>query len=388
VTSLTVVVVAGGAPWESAVLDEIHRSSRFQLHRRCLDVAELLALSGMCDVAVVSTDMPGLDADAVLTLQRDGVRVLGIGPAERGHHLGVSAMTMPGQLESQLREPEQAAAHEPTGALLAVWGPHGAPGRSVLAASVASAWAQAGQRVTLVDADSRGGALAQMFAVLDEASGLVAACRSANHGDLSGIADQVVVVEPGLHLLTGVTRAEMWDQVREGPFQIVLRTVTQASDAVVVDLGPGLDAQTRHVLGAADQVLVVGRADPVGLARLVRSLHDLSSVRPIAVAPGGTSPPSSALRSEQGGAPSLRGTVVAINHLRSTAVWSERDVRAAVERLAGVSPDVFVPTDFKTLDTAALRGKMPAQVASGSPFVAAVSTLLERVSLAGVRAAG
>ena len=84
----------------------------------------------------------------------------------------------------------------------------------------------------------------------------------------------------------------------------------------------------------------------------------------------------------------MRGTVVAINHLRSTAVWSERDVRAAVERLAGVSPDVFVPTDFKTLDTAALRGKMPAQVASGSPFVAAVSTLLERVSLAGVRAAG
>jgi MinD-like ATPase involved in chromosome partitioning or flagellar assembly len=277
-------------------------------------------------------------------------------------------------LESQLREPEDGAVHDPTGALLAVWGPHGAPGRSVLAASVASAWAEAGQRVTLVDADSRGGALAQMFAVLDEASGLVAACRSANHGDLSGIADQVVVVEPGLNLLTGVTRAEMWDQVREAPFQIVLRTVTQASDAVVVDLGPGLDAQTRHVLGAADQVLVVGRADPVGLARLVRSLHDLTSVRPIAVAPGGTS--------------RLRGPVVAINHLRSTAVWSERDVRAAVERLAGVSPDVFVPADFKTLDLAALRGKMPAQVASGSPFVAAISALLERVSLAGVRAAG
>jgi MinD-like ATPase involved in chromosome partitioning or flagellar assembly len=376
---LTVVVAAGGAPWEALVLDEIHGSSRLQLHRRCLDVAELLALSGMCDVAVVSTDMPGLDADAVLTLQRDGVRVLGIGQAERGHHLGVSAMTMPGELESQLREPEHAAVHETSGALVAVWGPHGAPGRSVLAASVASAWAQAGQRVTLVDADSRGGALAQMFAVLDEASGLVAACRSANHGDLAGISDQVVVVEPGLHLLTGVTRAEMWDQVREGPFQIVLRTVTQTSDAqtsdaVVVDLGPGLDAQTRHVLAAADQVLVVGRADPVGLARLVRSLHDLSSVRPIAVAPGSTS------RS--------RGTVVAINHLRATSVWSERDVRAAVERLAGVSPDVFVPADFKTLDTAALRGKMPAQVASGSPFVAAVSTLLERVSLPGVRAAG
>ena len=361
---LSVVVAAGGAPWEAVALDEIHQSGRLQLYRRCLDVAELLALSGMCDVALVSTDMPGLDVDAVLALQREGVRVLGIGPAERGHRLGISAMTAPGQIESHLREPEDVAVPEPSGGLLAVWGPHGAPGRSVVAASVASAWAQAGQRVTLIDADSRGGSLAQMFAVLDEASGLVAACRSANRGDHAALADHAVAVEPGLRLLTGITRAEMWDQVREGPFQLVVHTQVQASDAVVVDLGPGLDAPTRHVLGAADRVLVVGRADPVGLARLVRALHDLSSVRSLA-----------------------EGTVVAINHLRSTSVWRERDVTDAVERLAGVSPDVFIPADFKTLDTAALRGKLPAQVSSGSPFVAAVSTLVERVSLAGVRAA-
>jgi Flp pilus assembly CpaE family ATPase len=362
--SLAVVVAAGGAPWEAAALDEIRQSARLQLHRRCLDVAELLALSGLCDVAVVSTDMAGLDADAVLTLQRDGVHVIGIGPEERGHHLGISIVTMPGQIESHLREPDSLAVSESPGGLLAVWGPHGAPGRSVLAASVASAWAQSGQRVTLVDADPRGGAQAQMFAVLDEASGLVAACRSANHGDLAALSGHAVTVEPGLRLLTGVTRAEMWDQVREAPFQIVLRTITQASDAVVVDLGPGLDPQTRHALDAADRVLVVGRADPVGLARLVRALHDLASVRSVALAP----------------------PVVAINLLRSTAVWSERDVRDAVERLAGVRPDVFVPADFKTLDTAALRGKVPAQVAPGSPFVAAVATLLDHVSLVGVTA--
>ena len=363
--SLTVVVAAGGAPWEAAALDEIRQSARLLLHRRCLDVPELLALSGLCDVAVVATDLAGLDADAVLTLQRDGVRVIGVGPEERGHQLGIGRITVPGRIEAQLQEPEPLAASESSGRMLAVWGPHGAPGRSVLAASVASAWAQSGQRVTLVDADPRGGAQAQMFAVLDEASGLVAACRSANHGDLAALGEHTVAVEPGLDLLTGVTRAEMWDQVREAPFQIVLRTVTQNSDATVVDLGPGLDAQTRHVLDSADQVLVVGRADPVGLARLVRALHDLPSVRT-----GALGPP-----------------VIAINHLRSTAVWSERDVRDAVERLAGVRPDVFVPADFKALDTAALRGKVPAQVASGSPFVAAVGALLERLSPIGAQAA-
>lgn len=364
--SLVVVVAAGGAPWEAATLDEIRQSGRMHLHRRCLDVAELLALSGMCDVAVVSTDLAGLDADAVQTLQRDGVRVLGVGPNERGRQLGIGTMTVPGQIELDLREPEAPAAAESSGRLLAVWGPHGAPGRSVVAASVASAWAQAGQHVMLVDADPRGGAQAQMFAVLDEASGLVAACRSANHGDLAALGDHAVTVESGLRLLTGVTRADMWDQVREAPFQIVLRTVAQASDAVVVDLGPGLDTQTRHVLGAADQVLVVGRADPVGLARLVRALHDLASVRSVALAP----------------------PMVVINQLRSTSVWNERDVRDAVERLAGVRPDVFVPADFKTLDTAALRGRVPAEVAPGSPFVAAVSELLDRISLVGAQAPG
>jgi Flp pilus assembly CpaE family ATPase len=362
--SLTVVVAAGGASWEAAALEEIRRSDRMRLHRRCLDVAELLALSGLCDVAVVSTDMAGLDADAVMTLQRDGVRVLGVGLEERGRHLGISTVTVPGQIESHLREPDEFAAVESSGRLLAVWGPHGAPGRSVVAASVASAWAGSGRHVTLVDADPRGGAQAQMFAVLDEASGLVAACRSANHGELAELCDHAVTVEPGLRLLTGVTRAEMWDQVREGPFQVVLRTVTQASDAVVVDLGPGLDPQTRHVLAAADQVVVVGRADPVGLARLIRALHDLSADLPIA----------------------LTAPVVVVNQLRSTAVWSERDVRDAIERLAGVRPDVFVPADFKTLDAAALRGKVPAQVAPGSPFVAAMETLLDRVSPVGAQA--
>ena len=362
--SLTVVVAAGGASWEAATLDEIRESGRLQLHRRCLDVAELLALSGMCDVAVVSTDLAGLDADAVLTLQRDGVRVLGVGPDERGHQLGISTMTVPGQIELDLREPEPVAAAGSSGGLLAVWGPHGAPGRSVVAASVASAWADAGQHVTLVDADPRGGAQAQMFAILDEASGLVAACRNANHGDLAALAAQAVSVEPGLRLLSGVTRAEMWDQVREAPFQIVLRTVAHTSDAVVVDLGPGLDPQTRHVLASADQLLVVGRADPVGLARLVRALHDLASVRSVGLAP----------------------PVVVINQVRPTSVWSERVVRDAIERLAGVRPDIFVPADFKTLDTAALRGEVPAQVAPGSPFVAAVSTLVERLSPVGAQA--
>jgi MinD-like ATPase involved in chromosome partitioning or flagellar assembly len=361
---LTVAVAGGGASWEADVLDEIRRSKRLHLRRRCLDVPELLSLSGLCDVAVVSTGLPGLDVESVLTLQRDGVRVIGLGDEVRGRQLGISILAVPGHIEACVESPTESTTQEETGHLVAVWGPHGAPGRSIMAASLAAAWSGPDQLVTLVDADSRGGSLAQMHAVLDDTSGLVAACRSANGGDLATIARHAVLLEPGLRLLTGVVRADMWEQVREVPFQLVIRAVADTSDVVVIDLGPALDVPTRHVLTIADRVVVVGRCDPVGLARVVRSLHDLASVRT-----GESLPP-----------------VVVMNQLRSGAAWSARDVADAVGRLAGVEPDVFVPSDFATVDTAVLRGTVPARIAPGSAFATALGELVDRLGPLGARA--
>ncbi|MFL6090074.1 MAG: CpaE family protein [Aeromicrobium sp.] len=353
---LTVVVAGGGAAWETEVLDDIRQSSGLYLRRQCLDVAELLSLSGLCDVAVVSTDLVGLDLESVLALERDGVRVVGVGDPHTGRRLGIALMVEPDQLESCLAAPVEDVLPAEPGPVFAVWGPHGAPGRSVIAASVAAELARSAKNVCLVDADPRGGAQAQMHALLDDASGLVAACRSANRGDLATIAAHAVAIQPGLRLLTGVVHADMWEQVRESLFPAVLRAVAEAGDAVVIDLGPGLDAQTRHALAIADRVIVVGRADPVGLARLVRSLHDLSSV-----------------------AGSSRRPLVVMNQMRSGAAWSPGDVSDAVARLAGVRPDVFIPLDFATLDTAAVRGTIPAEVASDSPFATGVRELVDRL---------
>jgi Flp pilus assembly CpaE family ATPase len=353
----TVVVAAGGAAWESRVLDDIRRSSNLHLRRRCLDVPELLSLSGLCDVAVVSTVLAGLDVESVLTLHRDGVRVVGIGDPARGRQLGIALLAEPDQLESVLETPSEPSVPNAPGSVFAVWGPHGAPGRSVIAASVAAALARPDSLVTLLDADPRGGAQAQLHGLLDDASGLVAACRSVNRGDLAAVAHHAVVLQPGLRLLSGIVRAEMWDQVRAPIFELVLRAVAETSEAVVVDLGPGLDTQTLHVLAVADRVIVVGRPDPVGLARLVRSLHDLSS------ATGVRRPP-----------------VVVINQLRPGAAWRARDLEDAVARLTGVRPSLFLPADFPTLETALLRGTVPADVASDSAFVTGVRELVDRVS--------
>ena len=72
------------------------------------------------------------------------------------------------------------------GAVIAVWGPTGAPGRSTVAMGIADEAAAAGHAVILIDADVYGGVLAAAFGLLDESPGLAGACRMASNGRLDG----------------------------------------------------------------------------------------------------------------------------------------------------------------------------------------------------------
>lgn len=362
--SLAVVVAAGGAAWEGQVLEEIERSPAFRLMRRCLDLAEVLALSELCDVAVLSTELAGVGADSITALERHGVRVVGIGDELRGHRLGLT-MVPPGRLHEGVQAPaaNENLLPEPAAApVIAVWGPHGAPGRSVIAVTMAAMLARQTSRVALVDADPRGGAVAQLLGLLDDVSGLVAACRSADRGSSADVLDDAVPVGPGLRVLTGVPRADMWSQVREAPFELVLHRLAAACDHVVVDTGPAMDEHARILLGVASHVVVVGRADPVGLARLVRSVHELAEV------------PCTARR------------IVVVNQLRSSSSWSARDITGALERLAGVTPDEILDADYRALDLAALRGLSPLHAAPNSPFVVGVGRLVASLAPAAVPA--
>lgn len=363
-----VVVAAGGAAWESDVLREIEASTSMRLVRRCVDVAELLALapSAAAGAAFVATDLPGFDADTVFRLERSGVSVVGLGDDERCRALGIAVRGEPGSLEQAVTDAGSiqgapggdARGTAPT---IAVWGPSGAPGRSTVAASLAASFAHDGHDTVLVDADTYGGSIAQQLAMLDEVSGLMAACRAANRGRAAEVTDHLLEVEPHLRLLSGIPRADMWPQVRPGALDLVMRRLQSAADVVVADCafalepsdgttGVGRNQVTRHLLSAADAVLVVGRADPVGLSRLVRALHDLSEV--VEIEP-----------------------TVVVNLMRASLGWSEREVADMLIRLTGVDPAAFIPADVATLDRAVMRGQLPRVVAPASAFVAAVDDL-------------
>jgi Mrp family chromosome partitioning ATPase len=367
---MDVVIAAGGAAWEEAAIRELEASGVLRLVRRCVDVADLLAVAhtDRASAALVSSELAGLDVDAIAQLEAAGVQVVALeADAGRCEALGIRRVLRLGDLDEMAREtwsqPEPVASRRAP--LVAVWGPAGAPGRSTVALSLASSAAARGVETVLVDADTYGGSLGQLLSVLDDVSGLVAACRSVNNGRAGEVVEHLLEIDPALRLLTGLPRADMWPQVRVPALHGVLDELRRQAQLIVVDVGaplepaaspgPSRNQTAAQVVEAADVVVVVGRPDPVGLSRLVRGIHDLAASAPT-VTP-----------------------VVAINMMRSTLGWTEREVRATVLRLAGIEPVVHLPYDRAGLDLATMSGRAPREAVPSSPFVARVEVLTTQV---------
>ncbi|TCI95679.1 hypothetical protein [Aeromicrobium sp. IC_218] len=370
---MDVLVAAAGAAWEPDVLRTVETDPALLLLRRCVDVADLLVASDGRPgaVALVDQDLPGLDADVVWRLQQDGVHVVAVeAEPERVAPLGVVRVVARhevARLGDDLLEPPPGRPAA-DGCIVAVWGPVGAPGRSTVALGLAAELAAAGTSTAVVDADPFGGTLAQSLGVLDEVSGLLAAARASNAGEPDAVARHAVTVADRLVLLTGLPRADMWPHVRAGAFELVLAQCRALAEVTVVDAGfcledggsfdrggPRRHQLTRLSLEAADEVVVVAAADPVGLSRLVRAVAELAETVPGA---------------------RLR---LVVNGARPSLGWSPDEVARTLERLTGLVPDHVLPYDRAALDTALMHGATLRERASGSPLTAALGTLARDV---------
>jgi MinD-like ATPase involved in chromosome partitioning or flagellar assembly len=192
--------------------------------------------------------------------------------------------------------------------------------------------------------------------------------------DVVTLARHSPVVLPGVRVLTGITRASRWPELPAASLDMVFQRCRELAAWTVVDCGPVLETDelltydtrapqrngaTLSALQAADVVVVVGGADPVGLQRLVRGLEDL---RDAAV-------------------PVPAARLVVVNRVRDSAVGrrAEAQVRDALARYAGVDDVHLVPDDPTGLDAALLAGRVLAECAPGSPARAAFVGLAGRV---------
>lgn len=376
--------------------------------RRCVDIAEVLsvAYSGVARALLVSTDMPGLDRHVVEQLRTAGVGLVAIlDPvssehvqdrlADLGLHDVVAADAGPAAIATAVRRAvvveappgtasmaDSAADHRyppmPPGAgslpggpraqrgrghgtVVAVWGPAGAPGRSTIALTLADEASRLGVPTMLIDADVYGGAIAPMLGLLDEAPGLAAACRlaAASSIDTAALARVAVAIGPNFRLLTGISRVDRWPELRPAAISEVLAAARRLVAFTVVDCGfsieqdeelsydtiaPRRNGATIAALGAADRIVMVSGADPVGVARSVRAHGELTDLIP-------TTRP-----------------VLVVNRVRGTLFSADPhgQLDDAFRRFTERGVDEFVPDDPSGVDAALRSARTLAEAAPSS----------------------
>lgn len=300
------------------------------------------------------------------------------------HPRGQDRPPKPGHSPGQGAPGRKVAAEDPAGLgvparpeAIAVWGPIGSPGRTTLALNLAAELAAQGRRVLVVDADSYGASVAGSLGLLDESASFAQACRVADQGvltpaSLSKICTEVVFAGGTFLLLTGLTRADRWPELRAAAVERVLINALEVVDAVVVDCGfcletdeelsydtvaPRRNAATLAVLARADTIYAVGSGDAIGIPRLIRALAELA---------------------EGPGEPPGANVHVVLNKVRRKAVGGSpaKALEQAWERFGPQQPiGHFLPWDAETTDKALLEGRLLLEVSPDSPLRRAIQKL-------------
>lgn len=351
---------------------------------------------GLDDVLVLDADgtldLTGLDGSArargaLEGSARGAVGALGRGqsdkpPAEGAASAsgaagvaGVAGVMPAGPVARETYDADQSF-QPPVRTVIAVWGPTGAPGRTSLAIGLAATLAGRGIDVCLIDADTYGGTIAPALGLLDEAPGFAAACRLAGSDSLS-VAELERVSQPvagidGLRVLTGIGRPHRWPELGSDRVTRVIDACRRWCSVVIIDAGfnlenddevsselgaPRRNAATMAALRAADQVVAVAAADPLGLARFLRSYADLLEA-----------------------ATTDRVQVVA-NRVRASVLGIDPhgQVRQTLDRFAGIRDAVLIGDDQDAADAALLAGRPVALVAARSALAAGLDELADRL---------
>ncbi|NYG60325.1 MinD-like ATPase involved in chromosome partitioning or flagellar assembly [Nocardioides daedukensis] len=415
-----VLVLGAGAGWESTALKALSDNRGVVVLKRCVDVTDLLAAvtMGQAHVAVLALDAPGLDSAAIDHLrlhQVEPVVVLADAGREdlraRVHRLGVThcadeshlsaladlvvtaarepgALTRPAGGDHPGRDapgtvgPGAAELSEGVGPMMGpgrgrsvvVWGPTGGPGRTTVALGLAGEMARRGAAPLVLDVDPWGGSVGQHLGVLEEVSGLLACARAHVAGDLHGSYLQLQRRVAGLRVVTGLPRADRWVEIRAGAVEELI-ALGKRQGEVVVDTGfalepdpaaehagrAGRNSMTLEALGVADELVVVGAADPVGLARLARGLVELREVT------------------------GDRAVHVVVNRMRGSLGWSEKDVAAMVSGFADIASLYFLPDDRAAADRALVAGRTLAETGD-SPLARALAQVVDALHPTSARA--
>ena len=257
------------------------------------------ARAGVADLAVVDGADPDLTAEAIQSLRESGMSVIALAPhgdRARLSALGVASVAAPGSPEQVVNSliaatktprvsaaptcpPAPARPPSPPGSVLAVWGTSGAPGRTTLAAGIATILARTAPTL-LVDADTGNPTVAHLLGLPVHASGLSVLARAASRGTITpqDVAAASLERARNLSIITGLATPHRWREVSRSGIAAIVAAARRGARYSVIDVastsldkpgrGANRDDASTGVLAAADRIIVVARGDIVGINRL------------------------------------------------------------------------------------------------------------------------
>lgn len=333
---------------------------------------ELLAVLSRSELLVIDAHRDSVTGALVAACDRFGVRIVVrcVRGADRrlAARYGLHSVAHDAPAAVVVDPPPASAEPSPPsrGRVIVVWGGAGAPGRTTTALALAAELVRDGRRVALVDADSHAPSVALVSGLPDEGPGFAAACRQAERGTLTVDELERISAHQGeVAVLTGINRPGRWPELSAPRVAAALEICRDWVDDVVVDVassleqdeeivsdldGPRRNAATRAALGAADLVVAVVAADPVGVSRFLRAHAEL--------------------RAAIGSTP----VRVLVNKTRSGVLGIDprTQVRRTLERYLGIDDVWFAPADHRAVDAALLRAQPVLAAAGRSQLTAAI----------------
>jgi MinD-like ATPase involved in chromosome partitioning or flagellar assembly len=301
-------------------MSNINEQNQLKIKRRCVDSIDLMSAIhlGLANKIVVSADFPNLNIETIAKAKKLGCEIYGIylqddlESAEKLNNMGVftnfainasnnnkslkalisqlSNITEVDKFSSGLEELTQIPG------LISVWGINGSPGRTTTAINLAFSLANKNSPTLLIDLDAVAPSVAASLGIVSEVPGISSVIHDALKGRLNiqSFEKNVIEVNSGLHVLTGIINPKRWPELRtEGLIQ-VLKHASQIYPNIVCDLSAvlpetldpnmnNLDIFRRFdhitkVLELSSQLIFVLSANPLALIRSSESLEALSEI--------------------------------------------------------------------------------------------------------------
>lgn len=316
---LRIATVACNGDQEARLAGDLSTRSDVTLVFRCVDRSETLAVirGGDVDAVFVVGAAHWLDAQIADEAHERGVRLVGLvaDPLEAEQLREVGAgLAVPGtSIDALVAQAQSVPPQVPRtasvrtggrGKTIAVWGPKGASGSTSVAIELACEIAATEPDTLLVDADTYGGDVAQLLAMVEELPTIVWAAHLASKDGLH--ADEVRtglrrVGATGPVVLPGIPRPDLWADITEFGWRKLMEALRSLFRFTIYDVGFAIEESSiqlpsggdrnrvsRLTISEVDRVVAICRGDPVGLKSFLwameglRALIDLDKVLVVA----------------------------------------------------------------------------------------------------------